>query len=648
MRVYLAVLWTTGAVALAACGDDDGRAGDSGPDVRAPDAAMDASVRDAAEAPADALGPDASPADASIDAPPADGSTVDAPVGDGSVDAAPAIDAPADAGGDASDACSGTVCDGACIDTTRDPLHCGACDGACPTPAHGVARCEASSCGVLCDDGYRASGSSCVAAPPRPIAPASTARLTGRRPRFRWILGADSEGARVEICADRACATVLESIDAVGTSAMPASDLPAGVVYWRATAMSGGAPSGAGSSPTWEVTIAARSTPLDAASSTVLDVNGDGLADVVAGSVAYDSVHVYLGAEGGLARTPVVIDAPPGSTNFGYSVGRAGDVNGDGFGDIVIGDDGPGAAFLYLGSASGPSTTPATSIAHPPDSVFFGVSASGCDVDGDGYSDLVIGGQGAPGPFVYAGGPTGATSSPVTVLPTVNQHSECVGDVNGDGYADVLAGRSLFLGGAGGISTTAAVTLVAPPGITGFGNTSAAAGDVNGDGYPDVIVGAELIDAAYVFAGGPGGLGADPIATLHSGASTRLDGAVSGGGDVNRDGYADLVASASASGEAGLYLGGSPGVPSAPSIDLLTGAAPSFASVLVAGDTDGDGFDDVIVVGFGAMTPHLYVFAGSSSGPATTPTVDIPLPTGSTLGGSLACVARLVRLAVEV
>ena len=226
--------------------------------------------------------------------------------------------------------------------------------------------------------------------------------------------------------------------------------------------------------------------------STVGDVNGDGYSDVAVSAKSFDNgiahafgrVYVYHGAASGPSLTPTTTLSPPGPNTgpfyFGWEVGTAGDVNGDGYADVIVeyfSDDFhtnlPSRNYVYLGSAAGVVATIAWNM--------------------DAGEDL---------------------SAPVGTA----------GDVNGDGYSDVIVGnRSLhgrarvFHGSPSGLSTTAAWTVEGvTPGET-VGKAVGTAGDVNGDGYADVIVGCNLpgsVGAARVYHGSPSGLATIPSWTV--------------------------------------------------------------------------------------------------------------------------------------
>mgnify|MGYP000111778957 CR=1 FL=1 len=226
---------------------------------------------------------------------------------------------------------------------------------------------------------------------------------------------------------------------------------------------------------------------------------------------------------------------------FGRSVASAGDVNGDGYSDVIVGayyyDNGQtdeGAAFIYHGSSSGISTTAASQLESNQVSARFGRSvASAGDVNGDGYSDVIVGahlydnGQSNEGAaFIYHGSSSGISTTAASQLEENQANAQfgrsvaSAGDVNGDGYSDVIVGADLYdngqtdegaafiyHGSSSGLSTTAATQLESNQANAQFGISVSSAGDVNGDGYSDVIVGAHYYDngAAFVYLGNNGG-----------------------------------------------------------------------------------------------------------------------------------------------
>jgi hypothetical protein len=197
-------------------------------------------------------------------------------------------------------------------------------------------------------------------------------------------------------------------------------------------------------------------------------VNGDGYADVIVGALYYDNgqadggrAFAYLGSAAGLSPTPAwTAEGDQAFAAFGNSVGTAGDVNGDGYADVIVGafafDNGQadeGRAFAYLGSAAGLSPTPAWTAEGDQVGARFGISvATAGDVNGDGYADVIVGADGFD-----------------------------------NGQAD--EGRAFtYLGSAAGLSPTPAWTAESDQASPWFGFSVATAGDVNGDGYADVIV----------------------------------------------------------------------------------------------------------------------------------------------------------------
>ncbi|MBW1789367.1 MAG: FG-GAP repeat protein [Deltaproteobacteria bacterium] len=263
---------------------------------------------------------------------------------------------------------------------------------------------------------------------------------------------------------------------------------------------------------------------------------------------------------------------------FGMSVAGAGDVNGDGYDDWLVGapgyhTDDRGAVYVYYGNLDG---QPALILEGPKANLRFGSTVSGCgDVNGDGYDDVMLTGEawpgvaGYPSSYVHLGSPRGLSEKPSWFIDwgSFGSYSQWgsktrtsgAGDVNGDGFDDVLVGRHhdgddeygvvyLFYGSKNGLGGT--------PGWTWFGETllaygsgvltPAPAGDIDGDGYADFVVGAVTSGYVYVFMGSPDGPGASPdwSADGQAAADGSFGFSVASAGDVNGDGKSDLVVGA--------------------------------------------------------------------------------------------------------
>lgn len=325
------------------------------------------------------------------------------------------------------------------------------------------------------------------------------------------------------------------------------------------------------------------------------DLDADGFADLVVGSTLYDagtvdegSVFVYRGGPSGVPLVPTeVLDSPAGQTNarFGVFVASAGDVNADGYSDVIVGafrEDTTamdvGRAYLYEGRGAGLAPTPTATFDEPSAEAganFGGWVGSIGDVNADGYGDFAIGAQAHDGAaldagtvFVYAGAAAGATQAWSYSFSDPGAYfgwSCAGGDVDGDGYTDLAVGAYradagaadeggvlVFRGSPSGLPTAADTVLDSPANQAGslFGS-SVAITDVDGDGAAEVIVGASLHDApatdegaAFVYRGAASGTEGTPMTTLVNPADQvggEFGYSVARAGDVDADGVADVV-----------------------------------------------------------------------------------------------------------
>ena len=393
------------------------------------------------------------------------------------------------------------------------------------------------------------------------------------------------------------------------------------------------------------------------------DVNGDGYCDVIVGAPDNQSngagagrAYIYFGGAAMDNIADAVLTGDAAGDALGISVACAGDVNGDGYGDVIVGahlnDAGgtnAGRVYLYLNSLSGSDIADEFFTGYAAgDELGYSVANAG-DVNGDGYPDVIVGapqynsGQGRA--YIFFGGP-GMNNTADVVLTGATSHIyfgtsvASAGDVNGDGYSDVIVGAPssggsgqaiIFFGGAS-MDNTPDVTLSGEAASNDFGHSVAGAGDVNGDGYSDVIVGALYNSAngshagrAYIFLGGPGMDNTADLILTGKAAGDEFGGSVAGAGDVNGDGYSDVIVGAigsdvggSAAGQAYIFFGGASMDTTADVVFTGEAAGDFFGNaVACAGDVNGDGYSDVIVGAYysdanGVESGRAYVFFGGA------------------------------------
>ncbi len=323
-----------------------------------------------------------------------------------------------------------------------------------------------------------------------------------------------------------------------------------------------------------------------------------------------------------------------------------------------------GKVYLVLGIDSGWMMDLDLSLAN---ASFLGVDAGdeagtslagGGDVDGDGYDDLLIGapenadgGAGAGQTYLVLGAPAGWTTDVDLAAADGSFVGEAAqdragysvaipGDVNGDGYDDVLIGALdndaggaeagqtyLMFGNAGGWAmgtdlSTADASFWGEALADNSGTLVAGAGDVNGDGYDDFLIAAPRSDAALPDAGQVYlvlGRASNWIQDIHLSLADAsywgemagdLAGTAAGAaGDVNGDGFGDLLIGSPYNEESGFQEGGQAYVvlgSESPSMDVSLGDADasfwadsqwSKAGMALAGvgDSNGDGYDDLLI-----------------------------------------------------
>jgi hypothetical protein len=321
------------------------------------------------------------------------------------------------------------------------------------------------------------------------------------------------------------------------------------------------------------------------------DVNGNGFDDIAVAAPYVNNgagaVYIYFGREdffdAGL-EPDLILHGQEDHDQFGISIAGDMDLNGDGFADIAIGArfsdlgaSNAGAVFIYFGGKS-LSSEPSLILTGEVADDWFGQSVSSAgDVNGDGYDDLIVGapfnddvGNAAGKAYIFFGGSNMNDQPDVELLGAATNHAHfgwsvsgaC--DVNGDGFDDVIVGarmhgtgpfqatgRAYIFHGGSPMNNTPDLIIDGEFPHDWFGESVSGAGDINGNGYDDVIVGAHFADPngsasgkAYVFFGGPN-MSATPGFTFAGPhADAQLGFSVSSAGDVNGNGFADVVVGA--------------------------------------------------------------------------------------------------------
>jgi hypothetical protein len=401
-----------------------------------------------------------------------------------------------------------------------------------------------------------------------------------------------------------------------------------------------------------DATMAGESTSnqFGIAVSNAGDMNGDGYGDVIAGASQYSTatgrVYLYDYFMKGEIIPDLTLIGEVSLIEYGQSVASAGDVNSDGFNDIIVGAPGynfsVGRAYIYFGGTQMNATADLTLTGEASNNHFGTSVASAGDINGDGFSDVIVGAYGnttnTGKAYIYFGGSTMNNTVDVTLTgeATNNYFGTSVsgaGDVNGDGYTDVIVGaygntsntgKAYIFHGGSTVNSVADITMTGEATTNFFGGSVSNAGDVNNDGFSDVIVGANGYSTstgrAYIYFGDFSMNNTADVVLTGELTNNDFGTSVSSAGDVNRDGFSDVVVGAplnsSGTGRAYVFLGGSP--MNSTSDVTMSGevAGNNFgATVSFAGDLNADNYSDIIVgaTSFESSIGRTYVFFGSST-----------------------------------
>jgi hypothetical protein len=333
------------------------------------------------------------------------------------------------------------------------------------------------------------------------------------------------------------------------------------------------------------------------------DVNGDGFEDIIVGMKSKNNtgeVFIYFGGEFVDNIADVHLKGETMGDQFGYAVSSAGDVNRDGFCDIIIGApqydyiaEDTGRAYIFLGGDPMDNTPDIILNGEYIEDYFGSAVAPVYDVNNDTYDDLIIG--------AYSYGESVNLDMGKVYLLFGNESMDNIVDITITGREGERLGASL-----------------------------SSAGDINNDGYFDIIIGAtgDINNDpgwAYVFFGGNPMNNITDINFTGEGVGDGF-GIVSSAGDFNNDGYHDIIIGAPNnasngpnSGKAYLYLGGNQMNNITDKIWIGENDANLGRAICNASDINNDGFDDIIIGAYendkspGDSIGAIYIYYGNIS-----------------------------------
>jgi len=427
--------------------------------------------------------------------------------------------------------------------------------------------------------------------------------------------------------------------------------------------------------PFWQFGSDTADALLGTAVTTASDLNDDKLLDIIVAAPSYTDgqtdegiVYVFYGTGAGIPVAPDwTAQGNQTSALFGMAIVAPGDANNDGYDDLVIGAPGyaatkagEGAVFLYLGDSGGLGAAADWSFVSDNANAEFGFSLAAVgDLNDDNYDDLLVGAPGFNGEngaaYIFYGSDAGFSSAPDwSAEPGLSdaQFGFSVaggGDLNNDGYLDVIVGAPsysngqigegavfVYYGSATGPSATADWSYEANVAGASFGGSVALVAGVNDDEYDDLLVGAfgytdgEADEGrAYAFYGSDAKLPVAPDWTYESdSAGAQFGSAVAEAGDVDKDGYRDVLIGAPGlsngetnEGRVYVFRGSATGLETSAYWTAEGNQTAAFfgADVAFAGDFFENGVDDIIIGAPGysdgqAAEGFAFIYEGDCTG----------------------------------
>ena len=337
------------------------------------------------------------------------------------------------------------------------------------------------------------------------------------------------------------------------------------------------------------------------------DINEDGYADIVIADSSIDSITICYGSRTGHGSPQTI---PAGDRPYSITTG---DINGDGYADVACANYDSNDITISYGSGTGHGSPQTISAGDMPRSITTG------DVNGDGYADILCA-NAASNDITVSYGSAAGHGLPQTISAGNGPHSVTTGDINGDGYADIVCTNgsavacvTISYGSASGHGSPQTIP-------SALGAYSVSAGDVNGDGYEEIVWASSNIKICYGSATGHG-----TPQSIPAGNGPRLITT----GDINSDGYADILCTNHTSDDITISYGSAAGHGSPQTI-----SAGTYPYSINKGDINGDGYADIvcenrnsddITISYGSASGHglpQTIVVGTNVGPISTDDVN--------------------------